>query len=199
VSITERLAEVVGLTVPGHWEGVLILARGGRSTVAALDDHTTRFTLLVVPPTDRKAHSVRDAIVPKLIELPEQVRRTLTWGTGQRDWCACRLKGRERRRRVLLRPALTLAARHDREREPAASAIPAPQNQPRYRHHKPARSDRCPAERTSKRITRLAHTSREVQRAPSSDRLRPRYLPRSNESVHFFLISDSEVRADGGM
>lgn len=34
-------------------------------------------------PTDRKAHTVRDAIASKIVELPEQLRRSLTWDQGK--------------------------------------------------------------------------------------------------------------------
>ena len=34
-------------------------------------------------PTDRKAHTVRDAIASKIVELPEQLRRSLTRDQGK--------------------------------------------------------------------------------------------------------------------
>ena len=83
MSISERPAEVEDRAVPGHWEGDLMLGRGGRSQVATIVERNTRFTLLVPLPTDRKAHTVRDAIASKVVELPEQLRRTLTWDQGK--------------------------------------------------------------------------------------------------------------------
>jgi IS30 family transposase len=46
-------------------------------------ERTTRFTLLVPLPTDRKAHTVRDAIASKIVELPKPLRRSLTWDQGK--------------------------------------------------------------------------------------------------------------------
>lgn len=45
--------------------------------MVTLLDRTTRFTLLVPIPTDCKPHAVRDAIASTIVELPEQLRRTL--------------------------------------------------------------------------------------------------------------------------
>ena len=42
-----------------------------------------RFTLLVPLPNDRKAHTVRDAVASKIVELPEHRRRSLTWEQGK--------------------------------------------------------------------------------------------------------------------
>jgi hypothetical protein len=47
--------------------------------VATIVERTTRFTLLVPLPTDRKARTVRDAIASTIVELPEHLRRSLTW------------------------------------------------------------------------------------------------------------------------
>jgi IS30 family transposase len=34
-------------------------------------------------PTDRTTHTVRDAIGSKIVELPEHLRRSLTWDQGK--------------------------------------------------------------------------------------------------------------------
>jgi len=83
VSISERPAEVEDRALPGHGEGDLVLGRGGKSQVPMIVERTTRFTLLVPLPTDRKAHTVSDAIASKIVELPEHLRRSLTWDQGK--------------------------------------------------------------------------------------------------------------------
>ena len=83
VSISERPAEAADRAVPSDWEGALILGRGGKSEIATIVERTTRFTLLVPRPTDRKAHTVRVAIASKIVELPAHLRRSLTWDQGK--------------------------------------------------------------------------------------------------------------------
>lgn len=78
MSISERPAEAADRAVLGHSEGDLILRRGGKSEVATIVEPTTRFTLLVPLPTDRKAHTVRDAIASKIVEFPAHLRRSIT-------------------------------------------------------------------------------------------------------------------------
>jgi len=46
-------------------------------------ERTTRLTLLVALPVDRKAHTVRDAIASEIVEIPEHLRRPLTWDQGK--------------------------------------------------------------------------------------------------------------------
>ena len=97
ILISERPAEAADRTVPGHWEGDLILGLGS-SAVGTLVERTTRFTLLLHLPrmaghggprtnngpalAGHGAEAVRDAIISSMATLPEQLRRSLTWDQG---------------------------------------------------------------------------------------------------------------------
>lgn len=82
VSIEERPAEVAERTVPGHWEGDLLMGRGNRTAVGTLVERTTR-TLILVPLKAKDAESVRRAYARELKRLPRQMRLTLTYDRGK--------------------------------------------------------------------------------------------------------------------
>ena len=82
VPIRERPAEVADRAVPGHWEGDLIVGAHSRSAVGTLVERTSRFTVLLHLPEDHTAASVRAAAAEAILELPEALRRTLTWDQG---------------------------------------------------------------------------------------------------------------------
>jgi len=79
--IDDRPDEVEGRAVPGHWEGDLVIGKGGRSAVATLVERTSRF-LVLVPLTGRDALTVGNAIIAATSGLPEVMRRSLTWDCG---------------------------------------------------------------------------------------------------------------------
>jgi len=82
LSIEERPAEVADRTVPGHWEGDLLMGHGNASALGTLVERTTRFTLLV-PVRAKDAASVRRAFARELRTLPRQLRQSLTYDQGQ--------------------------------------------------------------------------------------------------------------------
>ena len=82
VLISERPAEVEDRAVPGHWEGDLIIGQDSGSAIGTLVERATRFVLLLHLPGDHGAATVAEAMIAKMAELPDQLRRTLTWDQG---------------------------------------------------------------------------------------------------------------------
>jgi IS30 family transposase len=81
VSIDERPTEVANRTVPGHWEGDLLVGHANASALGTLVERTTRFTVLV-PLKAKDAATVRRAFARELRTLPRQLRRSLTYDQG---------------------------------------------------------------------------------------------------------------------
>ena len=82
VMISERPAEAADRAVPGHWEGDLILGKGGSSAIGTLVERSTRFCLLLHLPGRRDAATVATAMIGAMSELPAHLWRSLTWDQG---------------------------------------------------------------------------------------------------------------------
>ena len=82
ISIEERPPAVATRTIPGHWEGDLLMGHSNGSALGTLVERTTRFTLLV-PLRGKDAPSVRRAFARELRTLPQQLRQSLTYDQGQ--------------------------------------------------------------------------------------------------------------------
>ena len=81
VPIRERPPEASDRAVPGSWEGDLIVGKHN-SAIATLVERKSRFVMLVPLPDGRDAASVRIALTKKILTLPENLRRALTWDRG---------------------------------------------------------------------------------------------------------------------
>ena len=83
LSIEERPAEVADRTVPGHWEGDLILGKHKRSALGTLVERTTRYTILVPLGAQKDAVSVRQAYAEAFRSIPAELKKTLTYDQGK--------------------------------------------------------------------------------------------------------------------
>jgi IS30 family transposase len=83
VMISERPAEIEDRAVPGHWEGDLLMGRGGKSAIGTLVERSTRFVMLFPLKQGKTAQDVRVAMTERIQTLPAALRRTLTWDQGR--------------------------------------------------------------------------------------------------------------------
>lgn len=80
VNIRQRPAEIEDRAIPGHWEGDLIMGRN-KSAIGTLVERSTRYVMLFAleKPT---AENVRIEMTQKIMKLPEQLRKSITWDQG---------------------------------------------------------------------------------------------------------------------
>ncbi|SDL03042.1 Transposase and inactivated derivatives, IS30 family [Arthrobacter sp. ov407] len=79
--ISERPADAQERAVPGHWEGDLIIGSDG-TAIGTLVERSTRFTILLHLPGNHTADTVAAAMIREMGQLPDHLRRSITWDRG---------------------------------------------------------------------------------------------------------------------
>jgi transposase, IS30 family len=82
VMISERPAEVADRAVPGHWEGDLIFGKK-MTSIGTLVERHSRYVILLKLPNGHSAAAVRQAMTKRILTLPAQLRRSITWDQGK--------------------------------------------------------------------------------------------------------------------
>ena len=82
INISERPAEAADRAVPGHWEGDLLLGTP-TTAIGTLVERSTRFVMLFKLPSGINAESARLGLTGKILTLPQNLRRSLTWDQGR--------------------------------------------------------------------------------------------------------------------
>jgi transposase, IS30 family len=82
VHISNRPPQVADRAVPGHWEGDLVIGKGGRSAIVTLVERASRYVLLGALPIDRSSPEVIAVLRRLMARLPEHLRGSLTWDCG---------------------------------------------------------------------------------------------------------------------
>lgn len=82
LSISERPEEVKDRTIPGHWEGDLIMgSKKSNTAMGTLVERTTRY-LLLVPLEKHDAYTVRTEFTKAIKTIPKHLKKTLTYDRG---------------------------------------------------------------------------------------------------------------------
>lgn len=82
--IADRPPEAADRAVPGHWEGDLIIGKDGLSAIGTVVERHSGYLLLIhMDPDKSRVDALHDGLIPKLQNLPDKIRRTLTWDQGK--------------------------------------------------------------------------------------------------------------------
>jgi len=72
-----------GTRIPGHWEGDLIIGKLNASAIGTVVERATGYLLLLHLPDGRGVEHVTAALSQRLAQLPDDLRKSLTWDQGK--------------------------------------------------------------------------------------------------------------------
>lgn len=81
VSIDERPDYILKRSVPGHWQGDLIMGKRHQSAIGSIVERKTRAVILVKLKA-KDAESVRKAFEKEFKSIPKQLKKSLTYDQG---------------------------------------------------------------------------------------------------------------------
>ena len=80
--ITTRPPEVDDRAIPGHWEGDLVIGKGGKSALITLIERSSRYTLLGHLPDEHSSATVVGTLQRMVKDLNAEQLKTITWDQG---------------------------------------------------------------------------------------------------------------------
>nr|WP_256478294.1 IS30 family transposase [Corynebacterium stercoris] len=90
--ITTRSPDVDDRAIPGHWEGDLIIGKGGKSALITLVERTSRYTLLGHLPDEHSSETVVETLQAMVKDLDAEQLKTITWDQGVEMAATARVK-----------------------------------------------------------------------------------------------------------
>ena len=136
-NIAARPAAVDERAVAGHWEVDQIIGAYNRSSMIWLTERQSRYLIPVTMPDGYDADAVLAGLIEGLDTVPAHLRRSLTFDCGS-EWANWRRLRPLRPTGVVLRPALAVATRPDREPEPPSALVVPTGHRPPPRHPRPS-------------------------------------------------------------
>jgi IS30 family transposase len=79
---TQRPEEIEGRRIAGHWEGDLIIGKNHGSAVGTLVERKSRYVFLTHL-NNQTAEETRLSFTRKLMDVPQELRQTLTYDQGK--------------------------------------------------------------------------------------------------------------------
>jgi IS30 family transposase len=110
VSIDERPLEARDRVIPGHWEGDLLIGKAKRSALGSLVERTSRKTILVPLLAGRDHESVAQAFAGEFSEIPEKIRKTMTYDQGSEMSSHEKITKKNKHQGIFLSCSLSLGA-----------------------------------------------------------------------------------------
>jgi transposase, IS30 family len=80
--ISQRPPDASDRAFPGHWEGDLIMGAFNRSALVTVVERRSHFLLLGDLPAGHDAQAVYECLIELTADLPDALRRSLTWDQG---------------------------------------------------------------------------------------------------------------------
>lgn len=80
--ITTRPPDVDDRAIPGHWEGDLVIGKGGKSALITLIERSSRYTLLGHLPDEHSSATVVGTLQRMVKDLNAEQLKTITWDQG---------------------------------------------------------------------------------------------------------------------